>query len=99
MIRAPTAALASALAAVTTALRECGVIVNRHSPAAAIHRFDYELGGDTVAAVGWADGLFVDPDLPDELAALVRAHAHLACAAPADPFAAPTRLDAAVSLA
>jgi hypothetical protein len=85
MIRAPSAALAAALAAVTTALRESGVIVNRYSPAAAIHRFDYELtGGETIGAVSWADGMFVDPDLPDELAALVRAHAHLACAVPAD---------------
>lgn len=92
MIRVPSAALASALAAVTSALREHGVTVNRYSPAQAIHRFDYELaGGDCVAAVGWADGLVVDPDLSDELAALVRAHAHLACAAPpaAAAFVAP----------
>ena len=91
MIRAPSAALGSALAAVTTALREAGVTVNRYSPAQAIHRFDYEHGGDTVAAVSWADGMFVDPDLADELAALVRAHAHLACAAPsaAAAFVAP----------
>jgi hypothetical protein len=85
MIRAPSAALASALAAVTDALRQCHVTVIRHSPASALHRLSYEHAGDTVAAIGWADGMFVDPDLPDELAALVRAHAHLACAAPADP--------------
>jgi hypothetical protein len=71
-----------ALAAVTTALREYGVMVNSHSAAAALHRFDYDLEGDTVAAVAWTDAPFVDPDLPPELAALVRAHMHLACAAP-----------------
>jgi hypothetical protein len=95
MIRAPSAALASALAAVTDALRQCHVAVIRHSPSAALHRVSYEHSGHTVAAVGWADGMFVDPDLPDELAALVRAHAHLACVALADP----THPDVAASFA
>ena len=98
MIRAPSAALASALAAVTDALRQCGVAVIRHSPAAALHRLSYQHGGDTIAAVGWADGMLVDPDLSPELEALVRAHAHLACAAPAGPLV-PTRPDAALSFA
>jgi hypothetical protein len=84
---------------VTDALRQCGVAVIRHSPAAALHRLSYEHLGDTVAAVSFADGMFVDPDLPDEVAALVRAHAHLVCAAPVDPFVAPNRADAAVSFA
>jgi hypothetical protein len=82
MIRAPSAALASALAAVTDALRQCGVSVVPHSPAAALHRLSYEHSGHTVAAVSFADEMFVDPDLSDELAALVRAH--MACAVPAD---------------
>jgi hypothetical protein len=82
MIRAPSAALASALAAVTDALRQCRVTVVRHSPAAALHRISYEHGGDTVAAVSFADGLFVDRDLPPEVAGLIRSHAHLAVVAP-----------------
>ena len=64
MIRAPSAALASALAAVTDALRQYRITVVRHSPAAALHRLSYEHAGDTVAAVSFADGMFVDPDLP-----------------------------------
>ena len=99
MFRAPSSALLSALAAVTDALRQCRITVIRHSPASALHRVSYEQASDTVAAVSWADGMFVDPDLPDVVAALVRAHAHLVCAAPSDPFVAPTRHDAAVSFA
>src|SRR3954451_4144821 len=99
MIRAPSAALAAALAAVTDALRQCRVTVIRHSPASALHRLSYEHAGDTVAAVSFADGMFVDPDLPAEVTGLVRAHAHLACSSPADPFVAPTCSDAAVSVA
>jgi hypothetical protein len=75
----------AALAATTAALRECGVTVNPYSAAAALHRLDYVLAGDTVAAVGWCDGMFVDPDLPPEVTALVRAHAHLSCAAAPSP--------------
>lgn len=94
MIRAPTSPLMTALAAVTEALREYRVHVIRHSAAAALHRLSYDLAGDTVAAVGWCDGMFVDRCLPPELAALVRAHAHLACAAPSaavppDPTCSP----------
>jgi hypothetical protein len=82
MIRAPSTALTSALAAVTDALRQCRITVMRHSPAAALHRFSYEHAGDTVAAVSFADGMFVDPDLPAEVAGLIRSHAHLAVVAP-----------------
>jgi hypothetical protein len=91
MIRAPSAALASALAAVTDALRQCRISVVRHSPAAALYRISYEHSGCTVGAVSFADGMFVDPDLPAEVAGLIRSHAHLACAArsPDPTFVAP----------
>ena len=98
MNRPPLPPLMAALSAVTDSLRRCGVAAIRHSPSSALHRLEYEHDGDTVAAVGWCDGMFVDPDLPPELVALVRAHAHLACAAPAaDP--AIVRPDVAVRLA
>ena len=87
--------LLSALSAVTTALREYGVTVNSHSAAAALHRLDYDVAGDIVAAVAWADAPFVDPDLAPEVAALVRAHMHLTTVAPSaavppDPTCSPS---------
>ena len=74
--------LMAALAAVTESLRRCRVAVIRYSPSSALHRLEYEHDGDTIAAVGWADGLFVDDEVPADVAALVRAHAHLAVSAP-----------------
>ena len=77
--------LAAALSAVTESLRRCGVAPITFAPSCALHRLEYDLDGDTIAAVGWADGMFVDPDIPPELAALIRSHADLACSAPPTP--------------
>lgn len=87
MVRPPLSPLVAALAAVTESLRQAGVAVLRLSPSSALHRLEYEHDGETVAAVSWADGMFVDDELSPDVAALVRAHAHLACAAP--PVAVP----------
>ena len=82
MRRPPLSPLLAALSAVADALRRSGLAVIRLSPSSALHRLEYELDGDTVAAVSFADGMYVDDEVPPDVAALVRAHAHLACAAP-----------------
>jgi hypothetical protein len=74
-----------ALRAVERALNALGVTLLRHSLGSSLYRLEYDVAGDSVALVGWGDGLyFVDDELPPEIASLIRAHAHLACAAPVD---------------
>ena len=72
--------LAAALLAVTESLRRCGVGAVRHSPSNALHRLSYDLAGETVGAVAWGEGLFIDPEIGPVLDALIRSHAYLACA-------------------
>lgn len=76
----PEPPLRHALAAVTAALARYGVVPIRHSPAAALHRLEYDRGGATVAAVGWSDPLlFLAGQLSPAVTALIAAHARLAC--------------------
>jgi hypothetical protein len=70
---------AEALAAVERALGAFGVVPVRHSLGSSLYRLEFDLDGDTVAIVGWGNGLhFVDDELPPELIALIHAFAHLA---------------------
>jgi hypothetical protein len=78
--------LRHALSAVTAALARYGVVPVRHSPSGALHRLQYDRAGATVAAVGWGDTLLmVTGRLPADLAALIAAHARLACVHPDKP--------------
>lgn len=85
MTRPTLSPLMAALSAVTESLRRCGITLIRLSPASALHHLEFELNGEIIAAVSFADGMFVDDDIPLDVAALVRATAHLACAAPPVP--------------
>lgn len=79
-----TSPLTSALAAVERALSAHGITPVRHSIASALYRLEYVTGRDTVAGLGWTDGLlFFEDELGPDVFALIEAHARLACAAPA----------------
>jgi hypothetical protein len=79
---ATTSPVTEALSAVTRSLAEHGITPVRYSAAVALYRLEYDRDGDTVAAVGWGDGLQFFEEVGTEVAALISAHAYLACAAP-----------------
>lgn len=78
-----TSPLTRALAAVERALVEYGVTPVRHSISSSLCRLEYLAGQDSLAALGWGDGLqFFEDELTPQVFSLIASHARLTCADP-----------------